>query len=450
MSRISLGAVLVSASLLTASITGLATADPAPLDETTTVVEEAPAAEAPTEEPTDAPTDAPVADLPVASLPEAPQGSEPQLIADAPYNDSFAKAAVFTGFEWSYEVYTTGATTQSGENTRYNETSAYRMFGTVWAKWKAPESGSITVDTFGGSVSDTGLAVYTGTKITNAKRLAVNDDSAPGSSESRVTSVKVTKGTTYYFQVGGSATSATNAQQGTIQINLKASYVAPSNDNKSGAKGMTGTSWSATGTTRGATIERSFEPTSNPITASATRKNSVWWKWTAAASGVVTFSTAGSTAPLLYATAYDEDPVYGFTTIPNSFAESNGSQSPVLANLPVKAGHTYYFVVGDTANISGEVKAAFSASYTGPAITKLGTTSGKRAGGNTISITGTHLTNVDTVMFGTHEGTSVVHVSDTKLTVKVPMGVAKGKVPVVLFITGTPTAVNAAAHYTYK
>jgi hypothetical protein len=445
MSRISLGAVLVSASLLTASITGLATADPAPVDDTTTVVEEAPTAD-----PTDAPTDAPVADQPVASIPEAPQGSEPQLISDGPYNDSFAKAAVFTGFEWSYEVYTTGATTQTGENNRYNETSAYRMFGTVWAKWKAPESGSISVDTFGGTVSDTGLAIYTGSKITNAKRLAVNDDSAPGSSESRVTSVKVVKGATYYIQVGSSASSAATAQLGTIQVNLKASYVSPSNDNKNGAKAMAGTSWAATGTTRGATIERSFEPVSNPNTPSATRKNSVWWKWTAAASGIVTFSTAGSTAPLLYATAYDEDPVYGFTTIPNSFAESNGSQSPVLSNLPVKAGHTYYFVVGDTGTISGEVKAAFVASYSGPLITKLGVTSGKRAGGNTISIAGAHLTNVDTVMFGTHEGTNIVHISDTKITVKVPMGVAKGKVPVVLYVTGTPAAVNAAAHYTYK
>jgi len=89
--------------------------------------------------------------------------------------------------------------------------------------------------------------------------------------------------------------------------------------------------------------------------------------------------------------------------------------------------------------------------YTAPAITSISPTSGKLAGGGTITITGIRLTDVKNVRFGNVYATNVTVVSPTKVTATIPAGVKKGKVAVIaatIWNVGNP--VHAKTYYTYK
>jgi hypothetical protein len=85
------------------------------------------------------------------------------------------------------------------------------------------------------SALDTSLAAFTSaSSISKAKRLAWNEHASTDPSDtelwSEIKGIPITKGTTYYFQVGtlsGHSAPAT----GDIEINLQPTYVPPSNDN---------------------------------------------------------------------------------------------------------------------------------------------------------------------------------------------------------------------------
>ncbi|HTD67856.1 MAG TPA: Ig-like domain-containing protein, partial [Candidatus Limnocylindria bacterium] len=72
---------------------------------------------------------------------------------------------------------------------------------TLWWKWIAPFSGTVTIDTFG-STFDTFLGVYTGTAVNALAAVAQNND-APGLINVSRVSFTATAGTEYQVQVGG-------------------------------------------------------------------------------------------------------------------------------------------------------------------------------------------------------------------------------------------------------
>ena len=374
----------------------------------------------------------------------APHGPA-ALFGVAPYNDKFAAAAPQFGDSWTTFVDNESGTTETGERVIFDEYSPYRAVGTVWLKWTAPASGAISVDTYGSATEETSLAVFTGTKVATAARLAANDDAAQGDHRSRITSLPVIKGVVYYVQVGSSAKSAVTGVFGSMQVNLVGTYAAPSNDNKGKAPAMTGSKWTAAGTTIGATIESGFEPTSNPDTAANTRKNSIWWKWTAIAAGPVTLASVGTNSTI-YLAAFESTPSIGM--IPVDFDQDLNSHGAALS-FTATAGSTYYFQAGDMSDTRGTVKLQFAATYTGPYISKVAAVSGKLAGGNSVTITGTHLAGVTSVKFGTVSSFTLTHVGETKIVVKVPAGVAKGKVAVLAYAGSVHSYITTAAHYTY-
>lgn len=371
-------------------------------------------------------------------------------LADKPWNDVFAQAATLEGTSFATVTDNTNASVEKYEKTVFDESSSFRSFNTVWIKWKAPASGAVTVDTFGSVVADTGLAVFTGTKMSTAKRVAVNDDSANGESRSRITSLTVKAGTWYYFQVGSAGQIETQITTGEISLNLSGHYNAPSNDNQGNAKAMTGSKWSASSSTIGSTIESQWEPTSALVSGGPKRANSVWFKWTAPSAGTVSLDSNGSGNRPVYINVYSSNPGQNIGVIPGGFGVNTAGGVVAINNMAVLAGTTYYVQFGDLSTAVGAAKVNFQATYTGPAITKLSATSGKLAGGNTVTITGARLSNVTDVKFGGNSVVSLKHVGTTKLVVKLAQGYTKGKVAVIAYNGSVRSAVVTASHYTFK
>lgn len=156
----------------------------------------------------------------------------------------------------------------------------------LWWKWRAPANGVVEINTVASNYN-TALAIYTGTTLTALTRVAWNNDitTTPASNRSRVR-FPATAGVTYMIQVlGGSSTT------GDTVLEIKPGPVPPVNDSVAGATNLGSIgSTSVTGTNVNATLEVG-EPTpfSDQLTA-----QSVWWRWTAPAAGLVEVNTTGS------------------------------------------------------------------------------------------------------------------------------------------------------------
>lgn len=118
-----------------------------------------------------------------------------------PANDNFAAAQVITGASGSVNGTNVGATHESSEPDHGGVTNGARS---VWYRWVAPSSGTLTVDTCGGQTDfDTLLSAYSGATLTGLTSLAANDDDPGcGNLRSKVT-FAVTAGTTYRVALDG-------------------------------------------------------------------------------------------------------------------------------------------------------------------------------------------------------------------------------------------------------
>lgn len=131
-----------------------------------------------------------------------------------PENDNFASATAITDLIASGSVKHTGfntlATKETGEPNHAGNAGGH----SVWWKWNAPASGSVTLDTRG-SYYDTTLAVYTGSALGNLTAIAANDDINPGIVQASTLNFTATAGTAYSFAVDGF-----DADTGGITLNL--------------------------------------------------------------------------------------------------------------------------------------------------------------------------------------------------------------------------------------
>ncbi|MCU1508866.1 MAG: hypothetical protein QOI02_187 [Actinomycetota bacterium] len=371
--------------------------------------------------------------------------------AAAPSNDNFSGAFVKSGVSWGQSFTNTEATVQSGEKVFFDELHNTRFFNTVWVKWKAPATGAVTITTKLSALDDTALAVYTGSTITSAKRIAVNDDDGFANHYSTITSLAVKSGTTYYIQTGSVGISAP-ASTGTIFIGLSGRFNSPTGDNKGSAIRKSGPVWTSNATTVGSTIEPVFEPTANPAHSSNPRLDSVWWKWTAPATGTATINAkpTGTEGVSLYVALFEQDSANGFLAVPGAFSNDAVNGKTSIVGQTVYAGFTYFIQVGSTNSIQDKVAVDFHATYTGPVISSVAASSGKLQGGNRVTITGTRLSGVTSVEFGGVAGTGLIVTSSKKISVLVPASLTKHRVAVRVLGSTSSSAVNTASHYTYK
>lgn len=130
-----------------------------------------------------------------------------------------------------------------------------------------------------------------------------------------------------------------------VQVTMNAT--GPANDGFSNAQGVADMSGSTTGTNVGATVE-SGEPAHvfGPY-------HSVWYRWTAPASGAATFNTAGSDYDTTLA-VYTGSSVNALTQVAaNDDADYSTLQSQV--NFSATAGTTYYIAVDGYGGYTGNI-----------------------------------------------------------------------------------------------
>lgn len=148
----------------------------------------------------------------------------------------------------------------------------------------------------------------------------------------------------------GSGKSVTDSRNGVVKprLNLLATQGAPTNDNFAAATAASGDSGSESGWNQNATRE-----TGEPAHAGSTGSASVWWKWTATASGDVGIDTHGSGFDTLLG-VYTGTAVNSLTTIASNNDDGSGNGASGLSFRAV-SGTTYYFAVDGKNTASGRV-----------------------------------------------------------------------------------------------
>jgi photosystem II stability/assembly factor-like uncharacterized protein len=272
------------------------------------------------------------------------------VVGPPPPNDNFANAIVITGNTFNDTQNTTGATTEPNDpnpSTIAACPGAGRNFS-IWYRFTPTSNVAVVVDT-GGSSYDTVLSVWTGAALGSLTAVACNDDGLAPAGPS-ILNLNLIANTTYHFMVTGF--SSTDA--GTARFNF-ALAIPPPNDNfanatVAGAVPFTNTVNSAFATTP------ATDPTpacAFPGAALSGRAKSIWYRYTASASGMVTADTFGSSvfdtilsvwtgsSGALTAAACNDDDGSGGT----------GLQSRVMFNAV--ANTTYHFMVTDWDGLGG-------------------------------------------------------------------------------------------------
>jgi hypothetical protein len=231
-----------------------------------------------------------------------------------------------------------GATKQTGEpkHAGFNPTAS------VWWTWTPTANGTATIDTVG-SGFDTVLEIDTGSALTGLTVRCYNDDIGGGLTTSRK-SFTATAGTPYVIVVDGK-----NGATGAIALNV-ALVPFPVNDAFASAAVIPGASASVTGTLVGATVEAG-----EPVIS---KYASVWWAWTAPASGSVTIDTVGSGCDTVLG-LYSGSSTAALTTLAANY-DINASVPQSRVSAPVAGGTTYHILVG-----------AQAAGGTGPVVVNL-------------------------------------------------------------------------------
>jgi hypothetical protein len=267
----------------------------------------------------------------------------------APANDMFARAQLIAGASGRVVGRNSGATREAGEPVHHVSAGGR----TVWYKWVAPGNGTVTFTTVG-SRFDTIMAVYSGTALNALTPIGVNDDEASTIGTSKLAFV-ATAARTYYIAIDGYRLAAG-------ELTLGWNFIAdrgPANDDWIRAQVLSGTTGRVTGNNTEADKEAG-EPAHNGNSGG----KSLWYKWTAPATGTATFDTIGSTFDTLLA-VYTGTGVSALTRIASD--DDSGGNRTSRVNLTVVAGTTYTIAVDGYNGAAGTVVLNFRAtSVSGP------------------------------------------------------------------------------------
>jgi subtilisin family serine protease len=267
-----------------------------------------------------------------------------------PANDKFQNAQILQGSSGRVAAVNLRASAESGEP---NHASNSTPLESVWFRWTAPASGTATFNTYGSSF-DTTLAAYTGQTVATLQLIDANDDS---DSVQSFISFAAVAGVTYYIAVDGTA-----SNEGTILLGYNLQPTSPGlpNDAFASRSVLGGASASANGTNTGATGE-SGEPQHTPTSAPA---HSVWWAWTAPATGVAVIDTLGSDFDTALA-IYTGSNINSLQTIASN-DDFAGPQSLVSFNCTV--GTTYQIAVDGASDATGSILLQIASGSTAPEI----------------------------------------------------------------------------------
>ncbi len=255
----------------------------------------------------------------------------------APANDDFVNSVTISGETGTIKGSNIGASLEFNEPSvplaRPRSTGA-----SVWYRWTAPRSGLVFFDT-AESNFDTILAVFTGDALDALTVVGATDDSAPDGSS--MVSFQPSAGTTYSIAVYSRGVPLV-----TDRFTIRWAYIpgaAPANDNFAQAQQLSGDVGSVYGVNFGATREPGEFSHASTNTIGA----SVWYSWTAPASGIVIFDALGSSFNNRLA-CYSGNSVANLTLITNNEVSGSGPFS-----APVTAGTAYRVVVDGYLDLRG-------------------------------------------------------------------------------------------------
>jgi hypothetical protein len=207
-------------------------------------------------------------------------GSVRLLLISQPVNDDFAHRRILTGTNVVAAGSNVGATKEPGEPDHGFIGSAGVS---VWYSWTAPASGTVTISTAGSSFN-TVLAVYTGSSVSALTEVASNEDNLGAADNTSMVVFSAVSNQTYQIAVDGWY------EIGSVQLRIHLCRQAqPVNDSFAQRIPLTGADVLTIGSNEGATQEPG-----EPNHAGSPAEFSIWWSWTAPASGMVSISTAGS------------------------------------------------------------------------------------------------------------------------------------------------------------
>lgn len=227
-----------------------------------------------------------------------------------PANDAFGARGVLIGTDATWNGWTYLATMEPWEP---NPPGWTQPGSTVWASWTAPVDGLVSLSlTNGFTILGNSLAVYTGDSLSNVIRLADNRQTN-GTLGTQV-SFRAEAGSPYQICVGNNETGQFFAG---VEFSMGLSFIAAlANDHIADRTLLTGPY--ATGNVDFATASSGAGEQAH---AGVAASHSVWWSWTAPASGRVGLSLRDGTNSFFHRLA-----VYR--------GESLATLTPVVTNTP--------------------------------------------------------------------------------------------------------------------
>ena len=263
----------------------------------------------------------------------------------APSNDDLVDALPLAGTKGNVLVDNTWATTEPSEPAHAGVTGG----ASVWYRWTAPVTARVTFETERDYSPDTALAIYTGTGYGSLTQVAASDDRSDGDPSS-IAGFAAVAGTTYLIAVD-----TRNGVYGTFQLWWNRP---PDNDDRLITRPLSGSSGSYAQTNAWATTQLGEGPI-----AGVTGGASVWFAWTAPASGTVTFDTAGSDFDTLLGLYRDD--YYDWTQLAGDDDSAGGGASRL--SYPVTAGQSYEIVVDGKNGAMGTLQLHWSLPVPAPA-----------------------------------------------------------------------------------
>lgn len=250
-------------------------------------------------------------------------------VANPPANDNFAAAQVLSG-PLPIDVTATNADAsgEPGEPIHTQTVGQSRPGGaSVWFAWTADVSGPTVVSTCG-STLQTLVGIYTGTAVDALTRTPVTMlTPCPFFWTAQIIA---TAGQTYHIAVDGE-----NGATGSFVLGITHP---PANDNFADAQVLSGTlPIEVEGSNRAATRE-----SGEPNHAGFFARDSVWYRWTAATSGLVTIETCDSGFDTFMA-VYTGGSLNALTSVVANDDGCLALQSRVV--LSAVAGQTYHIAV---------------------------------------------------------------------------------------------------------
>lgn len=239
-----------------------------------------------------------------------------------PTNDDFSARQELQTLDATVST-TVNATAEPGEPTHHGSQAR----ASVWYRWVAPSDGILSLSTSSSSF-DTTLAAYSGASLSSLSRVASDNGSG---SNSRI-STRVNQGTTYSIAIDGfgGATGVTRLG-GTFSP-----LVRPTNDDFESRQALA----SLQGIS-GSTVDATAEP-GEPAHYGSQAYSSIWYQWTAPASGNLTVTTSGSSFDTVLA-AYSGSALTTLTQLARN-DDSDGSRTSRIT-IPVTSGTTYSLAI---------------------------------------------------------------------------------------------------------